>query len=523
MNAITELPPPKLTGLTLMAVFAEMPPSETLDGETLNYLGCRARRCLAEVTGCQDEYRREAERDVTAYFNAHFRTATSVGHAQFMTWWLALPNPETAPDDLMSFITGWAPAGDAWPELLQRAAPLIEADKGRRAAVKAQRAAEDAARLAENDRRIAESAQQERAERDARRLREAAAYAAQRAAERPFRTVRVASLAGQPVPQTRWLIPRWMPVGYTIVLYGMPGTGKTLLAQMLATSCATGLPWLGQEVEQCNAFALFCEDDETVIHGRQAEISARMGLDFGGLDGLSWACPVGEENTLMRFGKSGEPELTDYFDHLREQVLDEGVRLLVLDTASVIFGGNPNDRNDVTAFLGALTALAREMDGAVLLNTHPSQAAMSSGGGLGHSIAWLGSARAVWRLNGSNGQARTLTRTKSNLSATGEQVKLWLRDGFMDTSAADPTADSVFLALLRQATGRDEKVSARETARNFAPTVFAQEPGRGDFTRDAFRAAMDRLLASGAIRTEAYGKPSQGFTRLVLAPDEDED
>ena len=69
---------------------------------------------------------------------------------------------------------------------------------------------------------------------------------------------------------------------------------------------------------------------------------------------------------------------------------DEGISLVGLDTAAVVFGGNENFRGQVTSFMRALVAAAVGMNGAIILNAHPSKSGPNSYSG---STAWLASAR----------------------------------------------------------------------------------------------------------------------------------
>jgi hypothetical protein len=103
----------------------------------------------------------------------------------------------------------------------------------------------------------------------------------------PMTVINPCSLQGLQVPERQWVVQDWMPVGYTTALYGDGGTGKTLLAQQLMTSCATGRPWLGLAAKRCKVFALFCEDDENELHRRQDAINQQYGIDFSDLCGAS--------------------------------------------------------------------------------------------------------------------------------------------------------------------------------------------------------------------------------------------
>ncbi len=61
----------------------------------------------------------------------------------------------------------------------------------------------------------------------------------------PSNVINPTVFEGLPVPQRRWLVTNWIPLGRVTGLYGAGGEGKTLVAQMLATSCAIGQSWLG--------------------------------------------------------------------------------------------------------------------------------------------------------------------------------------------------------------------------------------------------------------------------------------
>jgi len=90
--------------------------------------------------------------------------------------------------------------------------------------------------------------------------------------QKPMIVVDPRSLQDKLVPERRWIVRDWLPFGYTTALYGDGGTGKTLLAQQLMTSCATGVPWLGMTTMRCPVLGLFCEDDEDELHRRQHAI-----------------------------------------------------------------------------------------------------------------------------------------------------------------------------------------------------------------------------------------------------------
>lgn len=360
-----------------------------------------------------------------------------------------------------------------------------------------------------------------------------------------FRLVDPTALAGLRVPPREWIVEDWLPVDCCTANYGDGGTGKTLLAQQLMSSTATGAPWAGQQTARCRSIGLFCEDSEDELHRRQAAINAALGLDFTDLPEMRWISGAGGDNTLARFLHDGRMLETEFWKSIRQAAIDFGARLVVLDTAADLFAGNENDRQQVRRFIAMLNGLAMEINGAVLLNAHPSRAGMNTGTLDGGSTAWSNTVRSRWSLARPQSQGdaeedpdeRILTRRKANYAAQGDTIKLRWRAGALvlpwaaapgASGSPQPSAamqaeqcEEVFLRLLDKCDLEKQRVCASVTANNFAPTVFAKRPDREGFTKREFRAAMQRLFERKAIQTEQYGRPGDARFRLVRGVSED--
>src|SRR5215472_12723107 len=76
----------------------------------------------------------------------------------------------------------------------------------------------------------------------------------------PWHPMDLSRLQGLEIPKRRFVITPWVPMIETTGLGGSGGDGKTLLAQMLATSAALGAPWLGIDTAQMKSIVLLCED-----------------------------------------------------------------------------------------------------------------------------------------------------------------------------------------------------------------------------------------------------------------------
>ncbi|HYE70099.1 MAG TPA: AAA family ATPase [Aquabacterium sp.] len=342
-----------------------------------------------------------------------------------------------------------------------------------------------------------------------------------------------AELQGKPIPPRQWIVENWLPVGYSTLNYADGGSGKTLVAQMLQSSTAYGTPWLGMDVERCRSFALYCEDDNDELHRRQAAICDAYGIQMRDLNDMRWTSGVGEDNTLVTFDHLGRAHATPRFDEIAQAAVDFGARLVIIDTAADTFGGNENDRGQVRQFIGKICGgLARKIDGAVLVNAHPSRSGMASGDLDGGSTAWSNSARSRWSMARPKGDdvpldtpERILTRRKSNYASIGEEVRLrWEKGVFVPSGRAGNSAGTPlrqaacqthFLSILDRCTASNIPVSNSKHAGNWAPKVFAKRPDADGYTLAEFDHAMAALFAQGEIILVNYGRAADERRRIA--------
>jgi RecA-family ATPase len=225
--------------------------------------------------------------------------------------------------------------------------------------------------------------------------------------------------------------------------------------------------------------------------------------------------------------------LTPRFTQLREQALDTKSRLVVIDTAATCFGGNENDRSQVTQFVGtALTHLAQDIDGSVLLNAHPSLSGIASGDGRSGSTAWNNSCRSRWSLNRPedaegkpilDSSERILTRRKANAASTGDAITMEWRDGVFlvpekytaGSGSRKDQAEAAFLAAMKVKRNQGLHVSANSRAGNYAPQVLKRTPQATDFNIKELTEAMNNMLSRGRLRTGVYTHDSKQREELV--------
>jgi RecA-family ATPase len=358
---------------------------------------------------------------------------------------------------------------------------------------------------------------------------------ANKAAERPLKFIEPHTLQHAVIHAREWIVEDWLPIGCATLNFGDGGTGKTLVDQQLMTSCATGKSFLGLAVTRCRSLGLFCEDDELELHRRQDRINRAYGVEFDDLDDMIWASGVGQDNTLMRFHSDGRPARTFRLAEIQQQAIAHQARLVIIDTAADVFGGNENDRAQVRAFMGAMNALAMAIAGAVLVNAHPSRNGLSATGDLdGGSTAWSNTARSRWSLErpkaeggiDADNDERVLTRRKANYASLGATIRLRWCNGVLvpldrptglDALAVAADADDVFMRLLAAADAGNMPVSTSSQAHNFAPKVFAARPDRQGMNRKDFEAAMHRLLAAKKITLVNYGRKGDERRRIAIA------
>ena len=136
---------------------------------------------------------------------------------------------------------------------------------------------------------------------------------------------------------------------------------------MLAVACAANLPFLGMSVRSCRVAVLLAENDTDDTHRTLAAICAHYGIRFSDLGQLNVSSRSGFDNVLMEF-MNGAGKQKPLFDQLLASIKKLGPRLVILDTAADIFGGNENARIEVRHFISQCCGkIAREANCAVVV------------------------------------------------------------------------------------------------------------------------------------------------------------
>lgn len=338
------------------------------------------------------------------------------------------------------------------------------------------------------------------------------------------------TLEGRPVPPFEWHVPGLAPARNVTLISADGGTGKTTVALQLCASTALGRNWLGQSVRKGRALYLSAEEEGDELHRR---LDAMMPLDasFSDLGDLKlW--PLAEEDAvLVAPDRGGRLEETARWAEFAEMAMDWAPRLIVLDAAADVYGGNESDRPSVRQFVGKLRGVAMKTGAAVVLLSHPSLTGLASGSGSSGSTAWSNSVRSrIYMTRPSPETDRdlaVLSVKKANYAPAGTELRLRLQGGMfvnedqggfagMDQTIARNRVDRLFLEMLAAYDAQGRVVSDRAGA-NYAPKMFADDALAAGTTKAAFKSAMDRLFHAGELRQVEIGPASRRLRKIVRA------
>ena len=236
----------------------------------------------------------------------------------------------------------------------------------------------------------------------------------------------------------------WMPYGYSTLLAGHGGVGKSGIALHLAVCSALGISFFGLPVQKRKVLYLSCEDRTGVLHWRLTRICAYLNIDMADLrENLSIVDLVGHDVMLWERDPRTGNTITMALGRLSEVMRSNGTEVLIVDGVSDTYGGNENSRTEVKRYVNALVSLINPHSGAVLLVGHiakPSASGVVVSEGYSGSTGWHNSVRARWYLypeteQGEDGRRPRKTGElllelqKSNLGRADQQMRFrWDED-----------------------------------------------------------------------------------------------
>lgn len=160
------------------------------------------------------------------------------------------------------------------------------------------------------------------------------------------------------------------------MFYGDSNSGKTYMVMHLGLCIASGLPWLGCQVERGLVIYIACESAVSIRRRYVAHCK------HFGLEEVSGFGIVPTTISLM----DPSADIDAVISLVKEQMfaMGEAVQLIVIDTvARAMAGGNENDGEDVSRLVGGADRIREETGAHVLLIHHTGKE--STKGARGHS------------------------------------------------------------------------------------------------------------------------------------------
>jgi hypothetical protein len=238
---------------------------------------------------------------------------------------------------------------------------------------------------------------------------------------------------GQEIQPPEFVIGDLAPRRRLVNVAGVGGAGKGILMQTAATSIAAGLPFLGKDTLQGPVAYYSCEDEDAVLHHRQARINALLGLETTPAN-LFIKSYLGHNLTMFNGTK-----WTPLFEWLWNDIDKiEGRIAAVIDPASEVFLGDFLNPVAVKTFCRRFDIEAAKRNMVAFMLMHTAKGGDTAKTPFG-SVQWLNAARATLMLEpaiGEDGRPNTdeaaLRVAKGNFVKPGEEIPLlWTDDGLL--------------------------------------------------------------------------------------------
>ncbi len=209
-------------------------------------------------------------------------------------------------------------------------------------------------------------------------------------------------------PPRDWFYSGMLVPGKSAVLAGFGGSSKTQLALHLAVATALGQSFAGRSIKHGSSLLICGEEDGAELARRMNAIvrydkltSAQAAL----IQQRIYAFPMeGEDIRLTRKEKYGELVTTDFLQEITRIASQiDDLRLIVMDHAALLHGGEFNAKEDVTFTMRAINMIAKKTGAAVLVLAHAPKSASnleeSDASMVAGSTAFVDHARAAWILS----------------------------------------------------------------------------------------------------------------------------
>jgi hypothetical protein len=346
-----------------------------------------------------------------------------------------------------------------------------------------------------------------------------------------------AELATATPPNRDWIVRNWIGCGYVTLLAGPAGSGKTAFCQMLCSAVSIGTSRFIEKVRQPAVSLLWAgEDDRDELWRRQLPIADYLCVSLTRFCGRLYLQLYSDVDMTLAAVVRNRLVPTPLLRELREQVGDYGARLVVLDSVARIFGGNENDRNQVTTFVSYLTEALAPTNAALVILGHPAKTRGSEYSGSG---AWEASVRARLYFGYGPPEAesekpddhdettRFLAKRKANYTDRDVCRVQW-RDQCMqpvtdgDGHAATRSAEELAMEagrVLRELRSRlpgDAEISANELTPYYLVKLARKEGLLGNLKPAELKIGLVEAIRKQSLAIVQQGKRANGSARFVL-------
>lgn len=332
------------------------------------------------------------------------------------------------------------------------------------------------------------------------------------------------SLEPQSPPERDWAINNWLGMGFVTLLAGPGGSGKTAIMQTILSAVSLGYDVIDGVCKPRRSLMWFGEDDQDEVWRRQVAIAQWLNVPLSAFKDRFFAISRPTDDITLASDQGGVLMQTPELKRLKEQIGDLKAECVCLDSVARIYGGQENNRHQVTQFLAWLNEAATPTRAAVVPIGHPAKAEGSEFSG---STAWEASVRARlyfgFRMpdqkddpeNPTDTNLRYLAKRKTNYSVKDYRLVKW-QDGAMIPQTPDPGAptgakSSAFLAdealhLMRRLTTMGIEVSHSPQSPGYLPKA-ARSTGllNGSLTESDVKRGLGELLKTGRVRIDTVG------------------
>ncbi len=348
-------------------------------------------------------------------------------------------------------------------------------------------------------------------------------------------------LEAQTPPERDWAINGWLGMGHVTLLAGPGGSGKTAVCQSLLSALSLGYDVVDSVIKPRRSLMWFGEDDKDEVWRRQVAVAQWLGVPLSSFKDKFYALPRPFDDITLCNSLNGQLWPTKELANLKQQIGDLKIETVCIDSVARTFGGNENDRHQVTQFIAHLTDACSPTNAALVLIGHPAKAEGSEFSG---STAWEASVRARWyfgnRLPDSPqdpdnppdpaSPLRYLAKRKTNYSTKDYRVVKYM-DGAMVPQLPDPSVptggkSAAFLAdeamhLFRRLKAMGIDASHAPQSGGYLPKA-AQDAGllNGSLSAHDIKRGMGEALRTSRLRIDTVGyyanrSPRKGLVEVA--------